>query len=442
MVTENRLFLAVVLIVLGGLTIVFSRDLSLSSALKMAEENNDELKLARAELDYADAQVSEAWSTALPLVTADVNYSRNLKETFFFINADEGFGGSNRISFTFKNEYSLTAKLEQTLLSYKVGKALQIAYKFDDFTNQNYDHQRRTILTKVKEAYYDALLSHEILKVTTESEQSALENYEETKTRYESGVTSEFDLLQAEVRWRNAIPKTLAAEKNYELAVNNLKTMLDIPLDEEIELSDAYESIPPMPDEPDLQSVFENRLDFRALQLERDLRDKNVSLEFANHLPTLSGTFTYTYSGRSDELKIENDYDNYVVGLRLNIPLFSGGYTNAQVQKARIDVRKSDTRLSQTEDQIRVQLKNVMLSLREARKEIESAQKSVDAATRAFDIAEARLENGLATQLEVKDSRVFLDQAKVSLLTARFNYLKAYFQWQLVSGQWQEIDTI
>ena len=53
---------------------------------------------------------------------------------------------------------------------------------------------------------------------------------------------------------------------------------------------------------------------------------------------------------------------------------------------------------------------------------------------KAFEIAEITSDNGLATQLELKDARLAYDQAKLNYFAAQYEYLEAYFDWELAVG--------
>ncbi len=417
---------------------VTALEMNLETVLNKALRSNKDLKMARADIRLADARVTEAWSSVFPTISTDINYTRNLSQQFIYINGSFGGGsGPSRFSFTFKNELLMTARLDQTIYSFgKVGTALKIAYNYEDYVKAVFVYQKEKILNSIREAFYRALVLKKILKLALESESSAKENFEQTRLKYESGVSSEYDVLQAEVRWRNAIPATLAARNNYEQAINNVKAMIDLPVSEELTLKGSLDTLPPLPPMLSTAAALERRADFKALLLEESMRQKNVDLEFANHLPNLSGTFSYSYSGRSDQFKLENDYDNYVVGVRLHIPIFSGGYTQAQVQKARVEVEKTRLQVEQTREKVAIELSNIHLKLREAYQRIQSAQKAVDAARRAFEIAKSRSESGQATQLELKDSRLFLDQARITELNARYDYLVAHLNWQLASGSY------
>ena len=418
-----------------------AQELDLSQILKLAEENSKDLKLAKSELELADAQIDEAWAGALPEVDANVSYNRNFKDPKFYISATDsatGKSSTTELDFSFKNNFTATAEVRQTLLSGKVGAALLIAYLYEDYAKKSFEYQKQNILMNTKISFYEALLSKRVYELSVESESSAKENFNEVNVRLEIGAASEYETLQAEVRWRNKIPLTISAKKNYDLSINNLKSIIDIPISQKLIISGSFDVLPVAPKEMEIDEVLNSRSDYQAMMLEGEMRDKNIFLEFSEHFPTLSGTFTFSYQAQSDDFKIENDYDNYVLGLSLEIPMYSGGSTSARVQKARIEHNQSLTKTAQIKDKIEMDLHNAKLSLNESFERISASEKNVSVAQRAYDIAKTRVENGMATQLELKDSSIFLDQAKISDLQARFDYLKAYYELQLTTGSSQE----
>ena len=416
----------------------FAKDFDLDAILRLAEENNKDIKLAKSDLEFAKAQKKEAISLALPTINANVNYNRNFLENKFFFTVTDSNGVETTQSFTasFTNTYQFSTSLNQTLYGFgKIGNAIQAANYFTKYSNYNYQAQYNMIITNIKKAFYQALLLNKVWEVAVQSEKSAEENYQNIKIKYDGGAVSEFDLLQAETRWRNSIPQTMQAKKDYELALNNLKALVDIPLREQVNLVGELDSFPILPDSLESKIVFEQRPDFNALQWEQKLQEKRIAIENSNHFPTLNGNLSYLYNASSNEFRLDNKNDNFVLGLTLSIPIFNGFYTNAQVQKARIDVERVKTRITKAYDDIRIELKNIHLRLIESRQRIEAAQSSIGTARRGYEIAETRMENGLATQLELRESRVDLDRAQVNFYSAIYDYLAAYFDWQRAVGE-------
>jgi outer membrane protein TolC len=80
--------------------------------------------------------------------------------------------------------------------------------------------------------------------------------------------------------------------------------------------------------------------------------------------------------------------------------------------------------------------------LREANSRILSADKTRQTARRAFEIATTSADNGMATQLELANSRMQLEQAVLNYYVATFDYLDAYYDWQLAIGQVSGVESI
>lgn len=409
----------------------------LRTVIEMAEKNNIAIKLAQADLKMASAEKLQAFSDAFPKIDVDAGYNRNFKQNRFFFTVENPQTGeleTSSFQTSFNNEFSVNAILRQTLFSFEVGYALQAANRLKKYTTFGFESVRQSTVTLAKQAFYQTLLLEKVAEVAGESEASAKENYENIKAKFDAGILSEFDLLQAEVRWQNSVPQTIEARKNYEQSLNNLKMMIGVSIDEEMVLKGSIGSIPNLPETPSINEVLGRRPDYNALIWQKRLQETNVKAKKALYLPRLEGTLRWSYAATSDEFKLEQDNDNLVLGLNLSIPIFSGGYNAAQVRRAQSEVDRVDAQISEANSNVRIELANIYLRLQEAKERVEATMKAESTARRAFDIAETRVDNGLSTQVELKDSRVALDQSQVNYYSAIFDYLSAFFDWQLATG--------
>ena len=128
----------------------FAKDFDLDAILRLAEENNKDIKLAKSDLEFAKAQKKEAISLALPTINANVNYNRNFLENKFFFTVTDSNGVETTQSFTasFTNTYQFSTSLNQTLYGFgKIGNAIQAANYFTKYSNYNYQAQYNMIIT-------------------------------------------------------------------------------------------------------------------------------------------------------------------------------------------------------------------------------------------------------------------------------------------------------
>jgi outer membrane protein TolC len=413
------------------------KEMNLDAVLKYAMKHSKELKLAESDYDLSKAQYLEALSNALPKISVDVDYKRNFLQSFFYVTITDSTGEkfTQKFQVSYNNEYSMNAVLNQPIYTFgKVSHAVKYGALYKKLQQYNLSASQQEIITNLKKAFYKALLTQKVYEVAKDSELSAKENYDNMQLKFESGTISELELLQAEVRWRNAIPATIEAKKNMELAINSLKSLMNMPLEEDITLVGNFEHIPLIDHFSDAKDVFEQRPDYLVAEYNRDLQNEYKGLQFSMYLPTISGSLIYAYSARSDQFKLENDYNNLILGINVHIPIFSGMNTTAKYQQAKINARKANLQVELLRDKIRIELNNIRLRLNQAKESILAARKSLNVAQRAYEIAEARVKNGLATQLDLKDARVSLDQARLNYYTSVYNYLDAYFDYQKATG--------
>jgi outer membrane protein TolC len=294
---------------------------------------------------------------------------------------------------------------------------------------------RQQIYTAAKRLFYQALLLQEVLQVRRSSEEIAYDNYLDTQQRLENGLASRLELLRAEVNWKITIPITTQAQKNLDVALSNLKNLAGIDPGTELDLVGSLDSYPALPDQTEVAEVLSARPDYRALQNERTLREINVSAERSAFYPSVSASVNYALQGADDGWNFENPTELLSAGLTVDIPIFYGGSRFTSVDKAQLELEQTETTILQKVDDIQTELENIRLTLTEAAQRIESAQQTLLTAEEAYEVTQTAAENGLATQLELKDARVSQEEAQLNYYSAIYDYLDAYFSWQLSVGE-------
>ena len=409
----------------------------LNQYLDAVRNHSKQLKLAQKEKELADIQMKEAISTALPVIGFEGGYTRNLTDLYMYLDLSAlqpDATGITKAPINRDNEFSATVGLEQTLFSPTVGSAIKAARQYRHLTDYIYNASELNIENAGKKLFYQCLLLRKVWDVTKSTEHNALENFENTQLAFEHGQVSELELLQAETRWRSAVPETQQAERNWYLAINTFRNMAGLGPDLEIELIGSFDSVPPLPGGVQLESVLQNRPDYKALIWEEKLRKTAVGAAKGSFLPTLKGTLAYAYSAQSNEFKLDEENELWMAGLSVSLPIFTGGYRVAQVQKNQIELNKTRIKIDQSRENIEKALVDIDLKLREAHNRIGSAEATMRVAEKAFTISETTTQNGLTTQLELKDARLMFDQATLNYHAAVYDYLAAYFDWEFTTG--------
>ncbi|GAB4330695.1 MAG: TolC family protein [Calditrichia bacterium] len=440
----NSLFIQIMALVMliGMGSASAGQSLTLREYLDQVKNYSKDIKKAENQVKLAGTEKKAAYSLALPKIMGQAEYKRNLNDMYMYIDMPlplPGLEGASKFKVNRDNEFSANVALTQTLFSFSVGTAITAAKQYEKLTSYIYEASYQEILTAAKKVFYQTLLLREVYEVTANSEKNAHENYLNMKQKYENGLISEFELLRAEVQWKDLQPQVSEAKRNYEVALVQFRSLAGIPVEEDAEPRGSFEPLPAMPDSLPTSLVLAKRPDFNALLWEEKLRKTNVKAKWADHLPSLSGSLIYSFSAQSDRWALDEQNNLYIAGLTLSVPIFTGFYTTSQVQKAKIELEQTRLEIQKKQDNISMELKNLWLKLKEARYRIYSAQSTIAAAEKAFAIAEKSVENGLATQLDLKDARVARDQARLNYFAAVYDYLSTYFDYQKASGRFSEM---
>ncbi len=411
---------------------------TLDTFLDAVKERNRDLKMAEKEKETAASKVKEAWSAALPSVGLEAGYNRNLTDYYMYFDKSAfspGASGVMRAPFKRDNEYSTAVGLQQTLFSFSVGDGIKAADQYRTMIDYLYDAGERNIFTGAKQLFYRCLLLKEVYKVARSAESNALENFTVTKLKYDNGQTSQLELLQAETRWKNAATETLRSEKNLKLALNMVKIMAGVDISYDIEIAGSLDTVPEMPGETSVGDVLKARPDFQAITWEEQLRKTAVKASKNAVMPTLSGTLAFSYTAQSNEFMLDEENKFWYAGVKLSMPIYTGGLIKSKVQQNAIELGKTGIRKEKAKEAIAGELDNIDLRLKEARLRITSAESTRKTAEKAFQIAETTTRDGLTTQLQLKDTRVVYDQSMINYYAAVYDYMEAYFDWERATGK-------
>jgi outer membrane protein TolC len=284
-------------------------------------------------------------------------------------------------------------------------------------------------VTKVRKAYYGALLAHEAFDLMHSSLQNAEDNLKNVRVMLKQGIVSEYDELRASVGVENVRPMVIQSETNYNLALDNLRNTIGVTNKEEFVLTDSlsFQSV----DEEILKRaeslVLELNPGLSAVKRQIELNGAVVNAERSSYLPTIAAFGQYQYQAAKNEFNFStNDfYKGSTFGLSLSLNLFQGFQTYARVEQAQLEVRKSEEQQVNLERVLQTGLHSILGNLQQARKRVEAQGKTVEMAERGYKIVTTRFLNNAATQLEVNDAQLALTQAKVNRVQATYDYLIA-----------------
>jgi outer membrane protein TolC len=164
-----------------------------------------------------------------------------------------------------------------------------------------------------------------------------------------------------------------------------------------------------------------NHIDYRML----DTREKSLKLllkkEKADYLPTISAFFSHSRMAMRDSFNFfskEKWFPSSMVGLNINIPIYSSGMRGARVAQAKLELQKAINLKKQVEDGLQLELLQSRSAFSDALEKNQGSQQNVDLAKKIYEKTLVKYGSGTASSLE-------LTQAHNQYLTAESNYTRA-----------------
>jgi outer membrane protein TolC len=431
--------------------------LTLEDAVVRAQRVSDEARLAAARVEVTEAQVTVARATGLPQLRVSGSYQR------VFENARGQAVGQ---IFNQPNTYSANANLSQPLFQggraiagFRAARRLRSAARFDE-------RETRALLSlDVQRAYLDALLAERLLEIQASNLALSEERLAQLVELERGGRAARYDVLRARVERTNLEPQVIQARSDREIALLELKALLQIPAAQPVALASTVD---PAGVQALLASYLvsdtagartQERAAVRAAELTAEARRDAIWVARADLLPTVSvffqtgfGAFPTSNSfpsgaGRTSVVEtpcrfvtvnpgdvctaaVQNGgwFSDRLLGIQVSWPIFDGLRAKGNIDLAQAQARLADAELRQERERVELEAARARAELSRTRSLFEAQRQNAEEADEAFRLASLRFSRGLGTRLDVSD-------AQLARLTAQSNEARAVIDLYLAAAE-------
>ncbi len=406
---------------------------TLQKAIDFALENNRTAKNAARDIKAAEKQKWETISTGLPQIDASLDYQNFLKQQIALIPA-EFFGGNPgefaEIIFGTKQTLNATATLNQMIFdgSYLVG--LQSARVFLEISKNAKEKTDLEVRKAVINAYGNVLLAEESIKILERNKDVLQKNLNETTKIYENGLEEEESVEQLQITLSGVESNLNNVSRLKSLAYQMLNITLGLDVNTSITLMDNLETLTAQNISLDLLSseeVVENTIDYRIAFNDKTAKELMVKLEKSKALPTLNAFVNGSYTGNSEKFTFTNNSQKWfgasLLGVSMNIPVFSSFGRSAATQRARINLDKAEDDLTEVEQQLKLQIASAKSDYQFAIEDYENKKRNLNLAERIEQKNQTKFFEGIASSFELRQAQTQLYSAQQEFLQAMLDVI-------------------
>lgn len=443
--------------------------ITLDDALKIALSENASVRVADMEIERTGYARKGTYASLFPQIDLTGSFQRTIKKQVMYMDMDmssimgggdeagagdgtsggtgseagSGEGapslGGGGIEVGRWNSYSAGVTAAMPIINAQLWKSIKLSAKDVELAVEKARSSRLDMVTQVKQAYYAVLLAKEALNVYKDVYDNAVRNFEQTRLRYNAQKASELDFTRAKSTVASAIPNVYNAESSVILALWQLKAVMGVDLDQNIDVAGTigdYASEMTYDQTLGDDISLEYNTTMRQLAIQAEQLAMNIKIQKFAYIPTLSANFAFLETAMTNDFKFSNyRWTPYsYVGLSLNIPVFSGGKRLNAVRQAKVQANQLGIQMDDTERQLKIGIRQYLNTMETQIKSFSAAEEAVNTAAKAYGIAEKSYNVGRSTITELNDAQLALTQARLGVSQTVYEFVVAKSNLEKIMG--------
>jgi OMF family outer membrane factor len=407
------------------------RPLSLNDVETLAEVNNPNLKALASQVK----QAAEALRAEIALWYPQLNLRLSPFPTYTggqqFSSGLTGTGQQQGL--TLSSVWRMQAALEASWALIDPSRSPRIALVRDNYekAKNQYLIGLRRLRLDAATLYFNLQEQDEQVRIGQESVRSSQVSLRDARARYQAGVATKLEVLQAETqlaRDQQLLTNSLARQS---IARRALAANLSLPQDITPTAQDPSRVLgvwlPSLQESIVAAYTFREELDQALLDISAANSAANAELArvqpFLNIVNTFSAGRSYGYEFVRTPIPNEEGWNaDNTIGLNLSWNLFDGGAARANYRREKERAQQSRFTFASTRDQIRQEVEQSFYLLEQNNRDISTTSREVISARESLRLARLRFQAGVTTQREVVDTQRDLTQAEVRYTSAIADY--------------------
>lgn len=415
-------------------------------AVNYALNNSVQVKNALLDIKSQMAQNKEITAAALPSINLSAGASYNpkvavqtipdfLSPVIYGILTENKVSGPNGVPIKapesygyfpvgFGAKWSANAGLDfqQLLFDGQVFVGLQARRASIKNAQLTADITKEQIKANVYKIYYQLVVGKRQIGTIEANIANAEILLHDTRQIYKNGFAEKLDVDKVQVQLINLQTQRVKAQNQLDAGLEGLKFLLQMPLQDQLILTDTLSDEELKANILSEDYNYEDRKEFQQLETAMELGNYNVKRYQYSKFPTVSLGANYGESGQWQDFSIFKGpyFTAASVSLRISISLFDGGSKNAQIEQAKIDLRKMQNNLEALKLNIDNDVSQARINMKSALVTMDAQKRNIELAEQVYETTKLKYEQGVGSNQEIST-------AQTDLITAQNNYYSSLY---------------
>ncbi len=419
--------------------------LAVEDCVQAALLANDSLQAERLRMDELEGRMKQALSTGLPTLDLIGDWSRSRNPAMAL---DSTFGGSGVAqvppgSPAWFGDWlggfgSLIPPAEDIPAQSFMRANLNLAWNINPMkisgamgaARLGIDRQRLNETTKehvtteqTMVAYFTIIKSAEKIQAVKAQLVNQTELLAIMRMRFELGMATKLDTLQAAVSLANIRPRLQIAQADLLNRGARLNALMGRSPETPLSVANEQTVETDLLNDPTALELAQLRPDLQAVDMLTDILRRNRKAQKSENMPFLTLSGSYGYVGtKVDEIFI-NGHDSWNAAVALNIPIFDGMLNRGLVAETEAMIRRNETEQTGNRRLVQVEVLELLANLRLARGILSAVELNQRRSEDVLEESLLMLEMGKVNYLDVLVAESNRAEARSNVIDARFEVL-------------------
>ena len=391
--------------------------LTVEDACTIALKENVSVKRSQIQLNQKERNSKYSWNSVSPSVSANASISKPLP----------GETGSD------KSTVSAGVSLRSTLTSnlYSSIQSSRLAFEQQQIS---YEEACRSLELNVRQVFYYLLYQSENISIQEKALETARKQYDSNLARYNRGLLSRLDVLNAQVSYQNAKLSVDSLKTDYDSSVKSFLNVLGLATTTILNLSGSFDSVLGLK-KISLEGKEINSLSIKSLESKiRSAENSVLASRFSAYGPTLSASYSYNATSRDGG---ENWNNGGSLSFAASIPLdgvmpWSSSHQN--MESAKDNLSDLNMQLENEKEKLQIEIEKCLGKISQIQSGIELRKSSINLAQSSYKMTLESYNHGTRDLLALQTSHDKLLQSRVSLLQEAYNLISQILQLEYICG--------
>jgi outer membrane protein TolC len=287
-----------------------------------------------------------------------------------------------------------------------------------DFASQD---ARDLVVLAVAGAYLQVLAAEARLQSAQAQLATAKALDERTAKQLEFGKAAQIDLNRSHVEVLLNQQRMVTLQNDLAKQKITLARMIGVPPSAAYDLTNEipFAPGPSLTVDEAIKKAMDRRADLKAAEVQVRAAERALAAARAERYPSASANADYGDIGGPSDLR-----PTYTVSVTLNLPIWNGGRTGADIQQAEAALAQRRAELEDTRSQVESDVRNAYLDLEAAANQVQVSQQNTGLMGETLHQTRERFEAGVSENTDVV-------QSQESVAGANLDYIDSVFAHNL-----------